>query len=394
MLNLLTVVGALVVIFLILVDAFETIVLPRRVTRRFRLSAIFLRRSWQIYRHVARRLPTRVGREGSSIRDRFLSIFGPAALLVLLAIWAGVLVLSFALLYRGTETRLAATSGQPDFRLFLYLSGETFFTLGYGDIAPTTGVGRAIAVAEVATGFSFLALIIGYLPGIFQAFSRREAEIMLLDARAGSPPSATELLRRHAGFNDTVALENLLQDWERWSAEFLESHLSYPILTLFRSQHDHLSWLAAVTMILDACTLLMVGVESATGRLPSRQARLTFAMARHVAGDLSQILYTTPRTRVEERLPAAAFAEMRAILASAGLRIREGPEAEHWLVELRRLYEPYVQALSEQLLVPLPSWLPSAQADDWQTTAWEWEPAVLPPCDPAESRAPLPPPTV
>jgi voltage-gated potassium channel Kch len=384
MMNLLAVGGGLLVILLILFDAFETIILPRRVTRRFRLARLFVRYSWQIWHAVARRLPSRMDREGASVRDRFLGIYGPLALILLLAVWAVGLVLSFALLLWGLHPTLTSPGGGAGFGTFLYLSGVTFFTLGYGDVVPLTGTGRLAAVTEVATGFSFLALIIGYLPVVYQAFSRRETNITLLDARAGSPPSAVELLRRYAQFNDTVALEQFLHEWERWSAEILESHLSYPVLPFFRSQHDHLSWLAALTVILDTCTLLMVGVENGAGRIPSRQARLTFAMARHVVGDLAQILYAAPRPPREERLPPAAMLQLRDLLAAAGLQVRAGEEAEQWLAELRRLYEPYVATLADRLLFALPSWLPSEASDDWQTTAWDWDPAVLPPVDTAE----------
>lgn len=84
------------------------------------------------------------------------------------------------------------------FTTYLYFSGTTFFTLGYGDLVPTGAMGRVLSVAEAGIGFGFLAVVISYLPVLYQAFSRREIIISLLDARAGSPPSAGELLRRLA----------------------------------------------------------------------------------------------------------------------------------------------------------------------------------------------------
>ncbi len=369
----------LLLILIILIDAFETIVLPRRVTRRLRLSRQFIRLTWRCWAGIAHRLPTAEDPEGASLRDRFLSIYGPLILLLLVAVWACGLVFSFALVFWGLQPRLPQAVGNPTFGTLLYLSGETFFTLGYGDVAPLDGPSRFVAVVEVANGFTFLALIIGYLPVIYQGFSRQEVNITLLDARAGSPPSATELLRRMATAQDHLALEQFLLEWERWAAEVLESHLSYPVLSFFRSQHEHVSWLAAMTMILDTCSLLMVGVESAAGLLPSRQARFTFAMVRHAIGDLSQILYTKPRTMTPQRLTPADLQQLRTLLAEVGLELRAGAEAEHWLAEVRSLYEPYVDALGEHLLFAFPSWLPTNGADDWQTTAWEWEPAQLPP---------------
>src|SRR5207249_10659172 len=155
-------------------------------------------------------------------------------------------------------------------------------TLGYGDVVPTGAWGRSLAVAEAGIGFGFLAVVISYLPVLYQAFSRREITISLLDARAGSPPSAGELLRRLAHARSLAGVGPLLVEWERWSAELLESHLSFPVLSYYRSQHDNQSWVAALTTILDTSALLIAGVDGPDGH----QARLTFAMARHAAVDL------------------------------------------------------------------------------------------------------------
>ena len=138
-------------------------------------------------------------------------------------------------------------------------SGTTFFTLGYGDLVPTGTWGRALSVAEAGIGFGFLAVMISYLPVLYQAFSRREVTISMLDARAGSPPTAGEFLRRIGEAPCPAARRfvgrTLLTDWERWAAEVLESHLSYPVLSYYRSQHDNQSWLATLTMILDTSSL-------------------------------------------------------------------------------------------------------------------------------------------
>src|SRR5262249_39624477 len=129
---------------------------------------------------------------------------------------------------------------RPDNTLgaYLYFSGTTFFTLGYGDVLPTSPLGRGLGVLEAGLGFGFLAVVISYLPVVYQACSRREITISLLDARAGSPPTAGELLRRLGAARELAAAGPLLAEWERWAAELLESHLSYPVLRYYRSQHD------------------------------------------------------------------------------------------------------------------------------------------------------------
>lgn len=275
---------SLALILIILWDAFEAIVLPRRVTRRFRLTRVFYRVTWTPWSAMARRI--RTGKQ----REKHLSFFGPLSLILLLSVWALGLVTGFAMLQWALGSAYRAPEATITFLTDLYASGVCFFTLGLGDVIPITPAARVVTVVEAGTGFGFLAIVIGYLPVIYQAFSRREVTISLLDARAGSPSSATELLRRHARAGNMAALTQLLQDWERWSAELLESHLSYQVLSYYRSQHNNQSWLGALTTILDACALVRVGVDGAS----AWQAQLTFAMARHAVVDISQILGTPP----------------------------------------------------------------------------------------------------
>ena len=221
---------------------------------------------------------------------------------------------------------------------------------------------------EAGLGFGFLALVIGYLPALNQSFCGREVNISLLDARAGSPPTAAEMLRRHSHDHGLEALRILLHEWERWTAELLESHLSYPVLAFFRSQHDNQSWLASLTVILDTCALIMAGLEGAC----ERQAELTFAMARHTVVNLSQTFRAKPHEPTHDRLPPDKLAALRAAIAGAGLKLREGSDAEQRLSDLRRMYEPYVYSLSTYLRISIPPWIFSdPHIDNWQTSAWE-----------------------
>jgi len=212
----------------ILWDTFETVILPRRVTRRVRLTRHFYMLSWFPWTVTARRIkhPKR--------REEYLSLFGPLSLLGLLAIWAIGLITGYAMVQWAIHSRLNIPDSSVSFGTYLYLSGTTFFTLGYGDVTPVTPLGRAIEVVEAGNGFGVLAIVIGYFPVLYQSFSRREASISLLDARAGSPSSAAELLRRHQAAGALAELTSLLGEWEHWSGGLLESHLSYPLLCYFR----------------------------------------------------------------------------------------------------------------------------------------------------------------
>lgn len=359
MMKMLVSIGGVVLIVIILWDAFETIILPRRISRRVRLTRMFFTATWYPYRALARHI------KATKLRESTLGLFGPFSLLLLLAVWVVVLILGFALWQWGAETPLDAPDETVSFLTYFYMSGVTFLTLGFGDVTPTDTFGRVLIVFEAGIGFGFLALIIGYLPVIYQGFSKREVSISLLDARAGSPPSASELVRRYAVGGNLAGLDELLAEWEKWSAELLESHLSYPVLAFFRSQHTNQSWLAALVTILDTCALLMANVRG----YPAWQARLTFAMARHACVDLLQVYHGIPIENDADRLPPEVRARMRERLIAAGVEFSGNVEAERELDKLRAMYEPYAKAIAEQFLLELPAWNPVPdKKDNWQTT--------------------------
>ena len=351
-----------VAIFLIVIwDAFEAVILPRRVTRKFRLTRAFYRITWRSAKFLAGLLPA------GKTREALLGFYGPISLLVLIGVWAAGLVFGFGLMQYGAGSAVNVSGGQPGFFTDVYLSGTTFFTLGLGDVVPRSSLARALVVTEAGFGFGFLAAIIGYLPFIYGSFSKREVDISLLDSRAGTPPTAGELLRRHSYEGGREALHDLLKDWERWCAELMESHLSYPVLAFFRSQHDNQSWIASLTAILDTCALLKAGIEGAC----ERQADLTFAIARHAVVDLSQVFGTAPKTLPHDRLPPDDLHRIREKLAQYGLRMHDTEEADRQLVTLRNMYEPYIYALAGYLGQTLPPWIPQKKGkDNWQTTAW------------------------
>jgi len=349
-------------VFVVLLDAFETVVLPRRVRRVFRLTSLFYRNTWRPWSRLAKKI------KSLAIRESFLGYFGPLSLIFLLALWAFGLILAFGLLHWGSGEHVQLSGERVSFWTLLYLSGETFFTLGLGDVLPMTGPERALTVLEGGMGFAFLGLVIGYLPTIYSAFSRREVEISLLDARAGSPPTAAELLGRLGNCPTEDGLDPILRSWERWAAEVLESHISYPQLSFFRSQHSNQSWLGALTIILDTCALLMVEIDG----VRNEQAELTFAMARHAVVDLAQVFRSPYNPHAPDRLPASELDRLRASLKKEQLRLREGPEAEQKLKELRLMYEPYAQAMARTLLIDLPPWIHvEKKKDNWQAGPWD-----------------------
>jgi hypothetical protein len=360
--HLISIIVGIAIIVSILLDAFETVVLPKRVTRQFRLTAWFYRRTWIPWSRIARRI------QNASRREAFLGYFGPLSLIFLLLFWALGLVLGFGLLQFGAGEHVHIANESVNFWTVLYMSGETFFTLGLGDVTPTTAPARILTVLESGLGFAFLAVVIGYLPTIYSAFSRREIEISLLDARAGSPPTAAELLMRFGNCRDQALLDEILRGWERWAAEILESHLSYPVLSFFRSQHNNQSWLAALTTMLDTSALMISGIDS----LRIEQAKLTFAAARHAVVDLAQVVNARYNPDDSDRLPPAEIARLRDVLAARSVSLGESPEAQRKLEDLRLMYEPYAQAVARTLFITLPPWIhQDKRRDNWQGGPWD-----------------------
>jgi len=358
----LTVISGLVILLAVLLDAFETVVLPRRVQRSFRLTSLFYRNTWIPWVKISRHI------KSASRREAYLSYFGPLSLILLLVFWAVGLIFGFALLQYGIGEHIHLGQEPITFRILLYHSGETFFTLGYGDIVPTSSLARTLAVLEAGMGFAFLGVVIGYLPVVYSSFSRRELEISKLDARAGSPPTAAELLNRLGCCPDQRVLDAIFRDWERWATEVLESHLSYPVLSFFRSQHSNQSWQAALTVMLDVTSLVIAGIDG----IHPEQAKLTFAIARHAAVDLAQVVNARYDANLPDRLPAEELERMRRMLASNGLRLRNDEKADQKIAKLRSLYEPYMEGIARNLLITLPPWMHTEKRkDNWQSGPWD-----------------------
>jgi hypothetical protein len=347
-------IGSVALLIVILHDAFEVMLLPRRVKSRLRIVRLFFRFTWLIWSGISRRIAS------GNRRHNFLSLYGPLSMVWLLLVWAGGLIAGFATLYWALES---GQSARLSWLNELYFSGVTFCTLGYGDIVPYTGLEKLLAVAEAGTGLGFIAIVIGYLPVLYQLFARREAKVIMLDAAAGSPPSAMTLLVRHAEGQSLDELDDLLHEWQQWCAELLESQLSYPMLAFYRSQHDNQSWLATLTTIMDSCALTMVGLKG----VRTFRARLTFSTARQAVIEMGRVFQVGALPLAEDRLPAGNFERVRQEFMDAGLHFAEDEDPEQKLAAFRNTYEPFLNGLATYLVLSLPDWLPTGSGlDNWQ----------------------------
>lgn len=347
-------IASLLLLLLVLHDAFEVMLLPRRVKSRMRLVRLFFRLTWRFWSKVARRITS------EERRHNYLSLYGPISMLWLLMVWASGLIAGFGTLYWATDPAGPARVSWPN---QLYFSGATFFTVGYGDLAPHTHLAKLLAVLEAGTGLGFIAIVIGYLPVLYQLFAAREAKVIMLDAVAGSPPAALTLLLRHADAKSLPDLDSLFHEWQQWCAELMESQLSYPMLAFYRSQHDNQSWLAALTTIMDSCALVMVGFKG----VPTFRARLTFSTARQAVIEMGRVFQVGFAVGDDDRLNAEKFERLRLELGLAGLDFADSePEAEQKLPAFRQTYEPFLSALAHYLVLSLPDWLPTNSLDNWQ----------------------------
>jgi hypothetical protein len=336
----------------VIVDSFQTVILARRANRKFRITRAFYLSTWAMYSAIARRI------EGERQRETYLGVFGALSLISLFMVWASGLIIAFGLL-NWSAGRLMF--GSANFGNDLYYSMATFFTLGSADQGNFWV--KLLTVTEVALGYSFLALVISYLPVFYESFSKRELRISLLDARAGSPPIAGELLLRQGANPDKF--ERQLADWEEWAAELLESHLSYPVLSYFRSQHSNQSWLSTLTTIVDASALVMV-VAKADLR---QQAEVTFAIGQHAMKDLCAVYRIQPHPPKADRLPGKDFERLRTALASGPVLLHFDETSEGKLRSLRAGYEPYANTLAHHFMMPLPHWVPAGSVHhNWEST--------------------------
>jgi hypothetical protein len=325
---------ALIVVMLF--EFFVTFLLPRRVRRDPRIARGLSRLIWLPWRALSRRL-------APGTADTWLGFFGPFALLFQLIVWTLGLMIGYGLLEWG------AVGGHFGGRL---LSSSGVFLSAEGPSGSTAG--HLIGLFEAATGVAVVFIVIGYLPAVYAAFSRREIAVSQLATRAGSPPAAGVLLHRAIGKQRWRELERELQSWEEWAAELMETHLSYPLLGWYRSQHVNQNWLAALTAMVDVSAF--VKATAPEGKVVA--ADVTFAIGRHALADLALQFRLSPGA-VQERLSHDDFDQLYTIVESA-TDDAVGRESAHMrLRELREQYEPNAEALGRFLALDLPRWVPA-----------------------------------
>ncbi|MGC1380133.1 MAG: potassium channel family protein [Candidatus Baltobacteraceae bacterium] len=344
--NLLAVAFGVATIGVTLSDVFQSVVMPRATGRRFRISFYVWRWTWYLWP----RLAWRAYGERSDPREDFLAVFAPFMLIFLIAMWVGLLVFGFAFVLWGVRGGIGP--GHPSFGTLLYFSGTSLLTIGFGDVVGHTAAPRFVSVLAALAGLSFLSIMTAYLFALFAAFQLRETFVVMVAARAGTPPSGVNLLAI-AGYSRTRDdLAPLMIDAQRWAAQVMESHLAYPVLAFFRSSHDDQSWIGTLGTLLDAATLMMTTIEDAN----DGQARIFYNVGRHATRDLSKY-FQVGATEESAGIERAEFDHACDRLAAAGYRLHDRDEAWSRFAGLRSGYATHLNVLAGFFQIPPLQWI-------------------------------------
>ena len=336
------VLGALCIAW-VLWDVFQSVVVPRPVSGRYRIARNLTLGSWRLVRRWAMRAPNAGRREG------LLGTFAPALVLVLLMAWIVFLVLGYGLVIWALRDELRPVP--DDLGTAIYAAGVSVLTIGFGDFVATGGPARFVMLLAAGTGLGVVALTITYLFSLYGAFSRRELLVVTLDARAGAPPSGVSLLETHARLGMVDELPALFHEWEVWAAQVLDSHLAYPILTYFRSTHDSESWISSLGAVLDAAVLVQTAIED----VPKAPAAMMFAMGEHLVEDIGNFFHFDVST--EPGVERFEFDQARQRLAAAGFHLTEAGAAWRGFASRRGHYARRLNEFAAFWMSPPAQWI-------------------------------------
>jgi hypothetical protein len=341
----------------VLYDVFETVVVPRRTDTKWRLAPPVIVLLWPLWRRLGLRLYPAWRRED------FLGTFAPFTIMLVLVIWVVALVAGYGLVFHAL-----ADDFQPpaaDYVTASYAAGTALLTIGFGDVVPVGALARVTALLAGASGLAVVALVISLSFNLYASFARREVLVLLLDSRAGVPPSGVMLLETYGEKRIVEQLAPLFGRFEAWTAEVLDSHLAYPMLPFFRSSHDGQSWTTALGAVLDAATLLITAVEEPEGeksdelRAGRVAAAMMYEIGCHALVDLTQVRLVAKHATFDDQpgVERAEFEDACQRLAKAGYQARGGEAAWRAFAQHRAAYATRLNALARYLATPPTQWI-------------------------------------
>ena len=335
-------VTGIALVMAILLDIFNGVIVPRPTVRGTWLSRGLTRPGWRAWRALGSRA-TDVNK-----RESVLGIFPPVALVGTLVAWVAAEVFGYGLVVHALR---ADFSDPPTFLSSLYVAAATLFSVGQNAHVPIGHGARLLVPVVTGTGLGTMALVITFLFSLYTHFQRRETLVVTLDARAGAPPSGVTLLETHSRLQMLDRLPYLFHEWEHWSAEVLDSHLAYPILTYFRSSHDNESWISALGAMLDAATLVATAAED----LPHGPAKMMVQMGSHLVEDLAHQFGLDGDEMVG--VEREEFDDALERLSAAGIRVSDGAVAWERFSKLRVAYASRLNAMAQHWATPPAQWI-------------------------------------
>ncbi len=344
--DVLSVAAGIALILLTMNDVFQSVIVPRAVGRRWRISFYAWRWAWIAWPALA----WKIGRDDDERREDLLAYFAPGMLVGLILLWGTLLVLGYGAIMWGLRGGLAPQV--HSFWAAAYFAGTALTTIGFGDIAGRSAPTRFFSIVAGATGLGFFAVLTAYLFALIGSFQARETFVVMIGARTGTPPSGVDLLAI-AGYSQTTGdLDRIFFEAQRWTAQLMESQLAYPVLSYFRSSHDYQSWVGTLGTLLDSATLLITTVEGAN----PGQARIFYNIGRHATHDLSRYLLVEPEGE-SSGLERAEFDAACERLSHAGLPLREREAAWERFSTMRAGYAPHLNALARFFEIPPLQWV-------------------------------------
>jgi hypothetical protein len=346
------VVGGALLVLLALADLVNTLVSTFTSYARWWPSRLIGRSTFVAIRAIARRLP-----DESTLRERMLAVFGPLLLIELLFAWALLQVFGFGMIWWGLSD-IPTIGGLGDAS---YYSGVIFFTVGFGEIVPTEVIPRAGAILEAFFGVITVALVVGYLPSLYSAYSDRERSLMTLDAGGTERITPTALVMAWAPDADPKKIDAQFERWEGWAAGILETHSTVPLLAMFRSHDQRQNWVTALGLLCDAAlhAQIIMGATDGHAYWFLRRAEAIFREMTHGV-DLSAY-----QDDGDPDQPSALFRNLYTELAAHGFRLRPFDEAVVYTRQARQTFAPAMEYLIDDLLCPRGFWSIDSTVRSW-----------------------------
>ena len=342
--NALSVIVGTIIVVWILLDTFETLLATNLRGGRLSFTKAYYQVLWKGYRRIC----VRIKRDDH--RERWLARFGPASFLGLLVAWTTLEIFGWGLIWWGLRSGFDGaiqTHGDA-----WYYSGVVYFSIGFGDILPTTGLLRVLTVVEGLSGLGTLGLVIGFLPSLNAAYSARERQLLLLDDLTDERVTPVSLVRAYLGDDgDTSRLDEMFDQWTGWCADIYDSHTSFPMLMWFRSKHRGHSWITGLGVVTDAAIAFAATVPGAEMGPAMRLQR----QAVRLVNGLGERVGIPPSTEVPS-LTARWWSVGYSVMQTTSLEMRSFDDSYGRLNQMRREFHPMMEAFIDELLAPRGFW--------------------------------------